>query len=266
VSKKLLIPCAKKYGLESGFSIPHPHMLQRQNLDCEVVVRLYRNGQAIQSKQIVIKGTESFIQIFESELGFVTSDSDLITVEYSDLKSAGLRFANEIEGQIILRSAKNGSYISILTGMVPDRPPGYRFSPIIHMGHYLINENATTAMILTNFKGSSANIDVSEKNNVRFDLYSKNGNLIGTVNRNVPLNSTFIYAIEQLAQDSKVEKSQIACVVARGGNSQFAIFTIIVSDSGAFGFEHSLAPFYYTEAVLNPKTRTKFLQKAFADL
>jgi len=172
---------------------------------------------------------------------------------------------NGMQGQLMWRRRQTNEYGCILLDMVPVRPPGYRFSPIIHVAHYYspgqVYENYTWFLNLCRSdEGESSN------NRLLVDYYGRSGQRLGSATLELPRNTSVLVPIEEKLHSIGVAQTTMADGVTahyRGGASQFAIFVVTRNRmSGAIGFEHSLPPYYYVRAIGNPETRSRIYRSA----
>jgi hypothetical protein len=172
--------------------------------------------------------------------------------------------AKEPEGELLFRAAEQ--QIAVLTGLVPLRDPGFKFTPILHQAHYnVLLPNFETYVVLANVVSEH---DVPPgSNRMQVEIRNLSAEVLAVTEIDVGFNSTYLLPIGEFARAQGVATDQGLSLRIRGGASQFAIFTVYRNlGSGAVGIEHSLPPFYFTEAPFDPALRARFHKAAFRDL
>lgn len=186
------------------------------------------------------------------------SANELHTVELEGEPAA------EIEGELLFRNGQQQT--AVLTGLVPLRNAGFKFSPILHQAHYnVLLEQFETYVVFTNLVGED---DLTPRaNKLQVEIRNLGAEILALTEIDVGLNSTFLLPVRDLARTLGVRTDQGLSLRIRGGASQFAVFTVFQNRaSGTLGIEHSLPPIYFTEAPFNPDLRARFQKAAFGDL
>jgi hypothetical protein len=239
-----------------------------------VRIHVYRSGHEIRQLEVTPDPHESCVEVWQRqwENGHGGgNDEDLIAVEYlhgaDDEAWLGPIMAQDVEGQFLARDAASGRYSSVLTSMVPFRPAGYAFTPIIGLTHYhKFGPEWENYTLFVNLKGAGEGDDGG--NHLHIDYYSFRGERLAARDLTVPYNSGFLLPVEgSLARLGVAAEAIAGGVIAhcRGGASQFSIFTLIRNRrSGAVGLEHSLPPYYYVTGISHPAIRVPFYQRALA--
>lgn len=273
----LLVPNLKLLGYESGFSIRNPALIQspRSSTD-RFLVRVTKlgNGLIKDQKDCDFNGMPYLKSyVFNEDLFEGASESsDLFCINYisssSDQAIEG-KVLRDLEAEWRFRNAQTTG--KILTGMVPCRPSGYQYAPIVHLAHYMICSNRVESYVcLANLNVTRLTTDVSDEQNVfEFHVFSLEGKLLTSFEQKVSFNSTFLISSNDILKhlNQKNFCDEAFSVLIRGGQSQFTIYTLFIDkESGAIGGEHSLAPAYYTDAVKSSSTRETFYRNALRKL
>jgi hypothetical protein len=275
--KRFLISTLRRLGLEVGFTLPT--LLAPANGDggrraLRVCVHVYRASRAVHRLEVAPEPGRSCIELWQRQwedgLAGGANDDDLIAVEYlhkpEDAPWLAPVMAADIEGQFLARAA-DGRYSSVLASMVPFRPAGYRFTPIIGLLHYYkFGPEFENYTLFVNQKGAEADDDGG--NRLHVDYYDPAGARLADVDLAVPHNASFLHPLETNLAALGVPPAAIERGVTahcRGGASQFCIFTFIRNKrTGAIGLEHSLPPYYYVTGISHPAIRGPFYAKALA--
>jgi len=240
-----------------------------------VRVHVYRHGRKLREWDAPLDLAKGSLQIWQSEWERGDNQDpegdDLIAVELisSDSEVVGLLLRDRIEGQLLWRNRRTGEYGCVLVDMIPVRPPGYRFAPIIHVAHYYSlgggYENYTW---LLNLRGVDETGGAS--NQMHVDYYSHGGARLASTVLDLPPNSASLVPVERTLNKLGVSESAAARGITahfRGGASQFGIFVVTRSrESGAIGLEHSLPPYYFIRSLNNPATRSRVYRSAMVGL
>jgi hypothetical protein len=249
VQRRLLIPSLASVGQEAGFAIKTKASLVR--------VRLFQDGTEAAVAEF---SPASTMRLWRSQWApnLPVLNNELSTVELAGEPST------EIEGELLFRDAEQ--QIAVLTGLVPLRDPGFKFTPILHQAHYnVLLPNFETYVVLANLVGEY--IPPMHPNKMQVEIRDLSADVLAVVEIEVGFNSTFMLPIGEFARTHGVATDRGLSLRIRGGASQFAIFTAFRNiASGAVGIEHSLPPIYFTEAPFNPVLRARFQKAAFGDL
>jgi hypothetical protein len=268
-TKRLFLPSLRRLDAEIGFSIPRPPITSGP---VELRVEVFREGMTISEKLLCFTGGSSADLAsdqgeWQPDGGLL--DKDLVTVEFNYAPGSAEWLAHEkqeLEGAMEVRVPALGQRAGILFGMVPVKKAGSPCAPIYHLGHYMLNspEHESYMCFMNYSAGGTTQIDA--KNGLEFRLISPGGELLGTCRRENRHNSSLLISVRELCEECGVgAPSGHVTVLARGGSSQFAILTLFRNrQTGALGLEHSLPPVYYTEAVMNPASRTEFYKRTAA--
>jgi hypothetical protein len=247
--RRLLIPSLAALGQEAGFVISAPLDLIR--------IRTYQGGRlAAVAEFKPDRATRMWRSQWAPELAATADEANT-----AELIGEGL---SDFEGEISFRN--DDQQMAVLTGMVPLRDPGFRFSPILHQAHYnVLMPNCETYVVLVNLASES---DASVRpNKLQVEIRNLAAEVMAVTEIEAGLNTTFLLPIGELARQNGVVPEQGLSLRIRGGASQFAVFTVFRNlSSGALGIEHSLPPIYFTEAPFNPVLRSRFQKAAFGDL
>jgi len=186
------------------------------------------------------------------------SDNELHTVELE-----GETFS-DLEGELLFRNGQQQT--AVLTGLVPLRDAGFKFSPILHQAHYnLLLDQFETYVVFVNLVGEGA--APSGSNKLQVEVRNLRSDVLAVTEVDIGFNSTFLLPVRDVARSHGARLDQGLSLRIRGGASQFAVFTVFQNrQSGALGIEHSLPPIYFTEAPFNPDLRARFQKAAFGDL
>jgi hypothetical protein len=186
------------------------------------------------------------------------SNDELNTVELEGETSS------EVEGELLFRNGQQQT--AVLTGMVPLRDAGFKFSPILHQAHYnVLLAHFETYIVMTNLAAEGD--PPAGSNKMQVEIRSLSSAVLAVVDIDVGLNSTFLLPARGFAQKHGAPIDAGLSLRIRGGASQFAIFTAFRNlTSNALGIEHSLPPIYFTEAPFNAALRARFQKAAFGDL
>jgi hypothetical protein len=275
--KRFLISTLRRLGQEVGFTLPTlaaPANGAGAARAPDLRVRVYRAGREVHSIDIAPDARQSCIEVWQPqwEDGLGTgNDEDLIAVEYlhgpEDAAWLGPIMSADVEGQFLARDAGSGRYSTVLTSMVPFRPAGYKFTPIIGLTHYhKFGPELENYTLLVNLKGGDDDADGG--NRMHVDYYGFDGARLASGDFVVPYNSSFLLPVEATLARLGVAVEALAGGVishCRGGASQFSIFTLIRNArSGAVGIEHSLPPYYYVTGISHPAIRGPFYRHALA--
>jgi hypothetical protein len=276
--KRFLISTLRRLGQEVGFTLPTlaaPGNGAGGGRPLTLRVQVYRAGRPAHRIEVTPEARQSCVEVWqpqwEAGLGGGSNDEDLISVEYlygpEDEAWLGPAMSQDVEGQFLARDAGSGRYSTVLTSMVPFRPEGYTFTPIIGLTHYhKFGPEWENYALFVNCKGAGDAADGG--NPMHADYYSFAGARLAASDFIVPFNSGFLLPIEATLAQLGVPAEALAGGVishCRGGASQFSIFTLIRNKrSGAVGLEHSLPPYYYVTGISHPAIRVPFYQRALA--
>jgi hypothetical protein len=247
--KRLLVPSLVSIGHEPGFAVKTKAKTIR--------VRTFQNGLLASTWETQ---PSEINRIWRSQWAghLPVSSNELHTVELDG------ETAPELEGELLFRNGQQQT--AVLTGLVPLRDTGFKFSPILHQAHYnVLLEQFETYVVLTNLVGEG---DLpSRPNKLQVEIRSLRSEVLAVTEIDVGFNSTFLLSVRDLARAHGARLDQGLSLRIRGGASQFAVFTVFQNrQSGALGIEHSLPPMYFTEAPFNPDLRARFQKAAFGDL
>jgi hypothetical protein len=267
--RKLFIPSLRELGYSSGFSLRNPVGFgYAATAPLKVKVTLFRESKPEHTHFIEFQDSQMYAISQEAEWnlpGGRTKPGDLLTAEY--VSHADEPLANDFpcEGQLIFASEKTGARASVLLDTVPVRGNGHKYAPIFHNAHYMLSSDLfETYACLLNFNSGQPEA-LAEANKLEFRILSPKGRTLHVTTRALAYNSTSLLSVSELCLGNQSNGN--VTVLARGGASQFAIFSVFLNKStNAIGIEHSLPPIYYTEAVKHPETRKIFYQKAFGEL
>jgi len=272
--KRFLVSTLRRLGQEVGFTLPTLAGPDDGARALPLRIRVYRAGREAHSIDIAADARQSCIEAWqrqwETGIDAGRNDEDLIAVEYlhrpEDEAWLAPIMAEDIEGQILARTAEGGRYSTVLTSMVPFRPAGYKFTPIIGLTHYhKFGPEFENYTLFVNLKGAG---DGDGANRLHIDYYSFSGARLATADLDVPYSSGYLHAVEASLTERGVPADAFAGGViahCRGGASQFSIFTLIRNKrTGALGFEHSLPPYYYVTGISHPAIRGPFYARALA--
>lgn len=171
---------------------------------------------------------------------------------------------SEFEGELLFRNGQQQN--AVLTGLVPLRAPGFKFSPILHQAHYnVLFDQFETSVAFANLAGEGD--PPAHPNKLQVEFRNLKADVLVVTEIEIGYNSTYLLPVRGLAQIHGTPVDRGLSLRIRGGSSQFAIFTVFQNhSSGALGIEHSLPPMYFTEAPFNPELRPRFQKAAFGDL
>ena len=247
--RRLLIPSLASIGQEAGFAINTKASLIR--------VRTFQGGSVAAVAEF---RPDQITRLWRSRWApdLPVSADELHTVELEGENSS------DIEGELLFRNGDQ--QIAVLTGLVPLRNPGFKFSPILHQAHYnVLLPNFETYVVLANLAGEGD--QPLRPNRLQVEIRNHSADILAVTEIEAGLNSTFLLPIGELARSNRAPANPRLSLRVRGGASQFAIFTVFRNlSSGALGIEHSLPPFYFTEAPFNPELRARFHKAAFGNL
>ncbi len=296
--KRFLISTLRRLGQEIGFTLPTLAAPDGGGRALPLRVHVYRSGREIRRIEVTPDARQSCVEVWqpqwEAGLG-AGNDEDLIAVEYlhgkEDEPWLGPIMSEDVEGQFVARDAATGRYSAVLTSMVPLRPAGYAFTPIIGLTHYhKFGPEWENYTLFVNLRGGDDAVAAVRKkgtvpfttqgdsppfpdsddggNRMHVDYYGFDGARLAASDFTVPANSGFLLPVEAtLARLDVTAEALAGGVIAhcRGGASQFSIFTLIRNRrSGAVGLEHSLPPYYYVTGISHPAIRVPFYQRALA--
>jgi hypothetical protein len=184
--------------------------------------------------------------------------NDLYTLECKPAED------RDLEGEILFRCPSQTA--AVLTGFVPCREKGFKFTPILHQAHYnMLDERSETYVVLASLIGEYE--DAQGENNVYVEFRDLAGRVAKTERMAFPCNSTWLLPVRKTAEAAGVDVTGGLSLRIRGGASQFAIFTAYLDrETGAIGVEHSLPPIYFSEAPFHPQMRSRYVKAAFGDL
>ena len=247
--KRLLVPSLVSIGHEPGFAVKTNARTIR--------VRTFQDGSLASTWETQ---PSQINRIWRSQWAghLPASPNELHTVELEG------ETRPELEGELLFRNAQQQT--AVLTGLVPLRDAGFKFSPILHQAHYnVLFEQFETYVVFTNLVGES---DLpSRPNKLQVEIRNLRSEVLAVTEIDIGFNSTFLLPVRDLARTHGVQLDQGLSLRIRGGASQFAVFTVFQNrQSGALGIEHSLPPIYFTEAPFNPDLRARFQKAAFGDL
>jgi hypothetical protein len=247
--RRLLLPSLVSIGHEPGFAVRTKAKLIR--------VRTFQNG-------LLASTTE--IQPSEINRAWRSQWAGHLPVSANELHTVELEgeTSSEIEGELLFRNGQQQT--AVLTGLVPLREAGFKFSPILHQAHYnVLLDQFNTYVVFANLVGEGE--PPARPNQLQVEIRNLKAEVLAVTEIDVGLNSTFLLPVRDLAQTHGARVDQGLSLRIRGGASQFAIFTVFQNRaSGALGIEHSLPPMYFTEAPFNPDLRPRFQRAAFGDL
>ncbi|MDB5610369.1 MAG: hypothetical protein JWP25_7269 [Bradyrhizobium sp.] len=247
--RRLLIPSLASIGQESGFAVKTKAPLIR--------IRTFQDGVLLLSSEF---RPTAITRLWRSQWAshLPVSGNELHTVELEGETSG------EVEGELLFRNGQQQT--AVLTGMVPLRDAGFKFSPILHQAHYnVLVDQCETYVVITNLFGEGA--AQTRPNQLQVEIRSLSSTVLAVAEIEVGLNSTFLLPVREFSQKHGAPTDQGLSLRIRGGASQFAIFTAFRNlQSDALGIEHSLPPIYFTEAPFNPNLRARFQKAAFGDL
>lgn len=171
----------------------------------------------------------------------------------------------EIEAQMLFLQRSEDWVSAVLTSMVPIRPSGYRFAPIIHTAHYIASEpEVETITLFMNVKDVSHAGDL-DAGVLNAEVSSRAGDYLATVQYPAKGNATLAVSSDDLLRKLNLSEEQARQginVKFWGGASQFSILTAYRNrQNGSIGVEHSLAPLYYLPNLLNPDVRALVYQQ-----
>jgi hypothetical protein len=247
--RRLLIPSLAAIGQESGFAVKTTARLIR--------IRTYQDG-AVASVSEFRPGAITRLWRSQWAADLPVSGNELNTVELEGETDS------DIEGELLFRTDQQQT--AVLTGMVPLRDAGFKFSPILHQAHYnVLVDHCETYVVFVNLAGEDA--QPARSNQLQVEVRNLSSAVLAVTDIDVGLNSSFLLPVRELAQKHGAPTNQGLSLRIRGGASQFAIFTAFRNlTNNALGMEHSLPPIYFTEAPFNPNLRARFQKAAFGDL
>ncbi len=284
MNKKFLVPSLGSLGMRSGFCVINPTFAKLQAANSAALeqgaiklrVQAVRSGAELKVADLLFNPEQSFLWSFDDEWGLLHEPpnvgDDLYVVEYvaaSPSARAQAFMASDLEGQLFFAAPDQKWYATVINGFIPERSKGYRFAPIFHAGHYFVmDERFMTYICLVNYNAEQMG-QGDDGNVMQFKLLTDAGDVLGSTKRQIRFNSTFLISVGDLLEEIGVDKTSTGHVSihVRGGASQYAIYTVHRNlATGTIGIEHSLAPHYYTEAVMKPETRAVLYQKVFGGL
>jgi len=247
--RRLLVPSLVSIGHEPGFAVRSKAKLIR--------VRTFQNGLLAATAEIK---PAAINRVWRSEWAehLPALANELHTVELVDEPSS------ELEGELLFRNGQQQT--AVLTGLVPLRAAGFKFSPILHQAHYnVLLDQFDTYVVFTNLAGEG---DLpAGPNKLQVEIRNLRSEVLAVAEIVIGFNTTFLLPVRDLARTHGARTDQGLSLRIRGGASQFAVFTVFHNrSSGALGMEHSLPPIYFTEAPFNPDLRARFQKAAFGDL
>jgi hypothetical protein len=249
VKRRLLIPSLVSIGHEPGFAIRTRAELIR--------VRTFQDGLLAATAEIK---PSAINRIWRSQWAehLPVSATELHTVELVG------ETVSDLEGELLFRNGQQQT--AVLTGLVPLRESGFKFSPILHQAHYnLLLDQFETYVVFVNLAGEGE-VPV-RANKLQVEIRNLGAEVLAVTEVDVGFNSTFLLPVRDVAMKHGARVDQGLSLRIRGGASQFAVFTVFQNrSSGALGIEHSLPPIYFTEAPFNPDLRARFQKAAFGDL
>ena len=253
-NSRFLIPCLSALGHESGFAI-------RVDNATRVRIRTYQRQTPVDVYECAVDESSTSIRMWRSDWTTLPQDdAELYSVEVVGTVSRGL------EGELLFRHRQGLQVASVLTGMMPCREPGFKFTPILHQAHYnILTDDVETICILANLIGEHLQFPAS--NRFQIEVRDLSGRVLATAHRDLRFNATELLNIRQTIEELGIVPDNGASVRVRGGSSQFVVFTAYHHRrTHALGLEHSLPPIYFTEAPMNPRLRERYLAAAFRDL
>jgi len=148
-SPTLLVPGLNSLGYESGFSVRNPNLGQNPagKTHCEYKVRVttIRQGLIHSHKDFDFEGMAYFkLYVLSEKLALgAAENTDLYCVNYipffSD-QTIDTKNIADLEAEWRFRRPQTSG--KILTGMIPNRPVGYQYAPIVHLAHYMISSSS----------------------------------------------------------------------------------------------------------------------------
>jgi hypothetical protein len=273
-SRVFLIPSLAGVGASVRIGVSCPRFLTKPPIDLGAgyggLVRVYRDGRLLAEKRLEFPHAASHLQSGEADWGVAGGllPTDLATFQYLADEPHPLveeAMTGDFEG-VLSYQARDGSVSSVLIGFVPNRPAGFRYSPILHSGHAFVrDERRSTSLCLVSHTGERDG--GQPPNQMRLDAIRRDGAKVGTARIDIPRNSTYVIDYADLLRKTGTPDGSDATIVMRGGCSQFAIFTLFTDRArGCIGLEHSLPPHYYTTAMTSAEGRAQYYREAFADL
>ena len=268
MSRKLFIPVLRELGFDAGFSLRNPIAFgYKAAKSVHVKITLFRDSKIACTRFVEFQGDSAYLLSTENDWNLPSGSTlagDFVTAEFVTDSHGPLPVEFGCEAQLIYQSAA-GARASVLLDMVPVRGKGHKYAPIFHNGHYMLSSEAfETYMCFTNFNVDQTENSSAAGNEFEFRVLSHGGETLSTYKRSLPYNATALLPVSEFAKETG---NKPVTILARGGASQFAIFSVFQNRSRhGIGIEHSLPPIYYTDAVKNPETRKIFYQKAFGNL
>ncbi|WP_128926846.1 hypothetical protein [Bradyrhizobium guangxiense] len=249
MQRRLLVPSLASIGQESGFAV--------KTKATSIRVRTFQGGLLASVAEF---DPAPIVRLRRSQWAshLPVSNDELNTVELVGEPGS------ESEGELLYRDG--AQQVSVLTGLVPLRDAGFKFSPIVHQAHYnVLLPNVETFVVLANLVAESDK--PARPNKMQVEIRNMSAQVLAVTEIDAGLNSTYLLPVAELARSHGIDPSQGLSLRIRGGASQFAVFTVFRNlTSGALGIEHSLPPIYFTEAPFNPALRGRFQKAAFGDL
>jgi len=268
---KLLLPIFHSLPIQTGFGLRNPKLLRSLRGEISVSVKIWKDFQLVAESSVGFENKQA-LRIFLSDL-FSTEQlalASLATVEFDTERLSAEDRAHlktqAFEAQSLLRHAQTKLWTAVLFDLIPDKKAGHQYAPILHCAHSgHVSPLHETYALLLNFRPPS--LAVSQKNQkLHLQLKNPQGQLLKEEILSIDFNSTSLVSFrEKFASVGGFVPG--STINFKGGESQFAIFTLFMnSQSGAFGIEHSLAPFYYCSGLQIPNSRKTFYQNAFSDM
>ena len=198
--RRLLIPCLATIGQESGFAVKTTAPVIR--------IRTFQNGTLVNvCEQRPSQITRGWRSHWAADLP--ASNEELNTVELEGETSG------EVEGELLFRNGQQQT--AVLTGMVPLRDAGFKFSPILHQAHYnVLLDHCETYIVLANLVAEGD--PPAASNRMQVEIRSLSSAVLAVVDIDVGLNSTISSAGSQFR--SKTRRSMGTDCPAHRGSAE----------------------------------------------
>jgi hypothetical protein len=254
---KAIIPIVNELPIEFGITLTNFKRLNDSSI--KILFPLWNGCNYIRSVEVCQK---KFITIFLSDI-FSEGDikaSSVATAVFIDFTKPKKEY-KLFEIQLMVRSNDHKNFASILYDMVPDHDKNYLYSPILHCAHTaIIDENIDTYILMANHRRLPENLD---KQKIRLSIIKGVGTILSKSEEIVNFNSSKLISFRDKFSEFNFEAGDQIDI--KGGNSQFAIFTIFFNkNSKSIGIEHSLPPIYYVSDIYkNPNRKLFFSNLGF---
>lgn len=225
-------------GVSAGDAVP----------EMSVELTLFQEGQPIFHDQSFATLSSNGICEISSGTCSAIAESEaekLVVVRCSRPGGEGKYFSQE--HQVTFKQKQSGKYCFLVYDQLPISPVAKKPSPIVVFAPKVwVGQELSTYLIFCNSRdtqiaGKSAPLEIK--------IMSEDGSILHSMNLEPSYNDvTVVNLKEELKGKITIEsEARFFSAVARGGSSQFVVYTMIVNEkTGNMALEHSLPPIYYS--------------------